>query len=480
MPKSDTSGKDAKKQVNLRREIRREWVADHKGALIGGVVCVVAAIAAVALLITRPWVSGAHVLDQTAAIVDGDAITEQQVADYIDRYRRYIGKTADADWATFMDENSLTAESIRTEAVTRLEQQNIIRKAAEAQGISATDEEIDEKVAAERERADLKDDDEAWNKWLDDMGYDEQSYRDEIRYGIIEEKYIDTQVAPTEPTDYSLESHASEDIESYTGRRGYQVLFELDSNATASKVTEAEQKAKDFIKELGEEPSKDDFTKAADEAAKKDGTSSRELNWDCLVSYDVATQGALDELEAGKMTAEPVRTAKGYAVIYCTETYLADDKGKIDVASMPEAIKRKLRSDTYEDINKNPRDTFLMMLTYNHATDVTDMPEGLPYDVDMSLSTYHADDEATADGTASDDGTIVTSDDGSTVVTTETTADVATDASADASTEDSEAATPAVSPSDPTKLQTFGDSAEEEEDKADSSKESTDSSQDKE
>ena len=464
MPKSDMSGKDTKKPVNLQREIRREWVAEHKGAIIGGVICVVAAVAAVALLITRPWVSGAHVLDQSAAIVDGETITEQQVADYVDKYRRYIGKTADADWATFMDENSLTADSIRTEAVTRLEQQSIIKKAAESQGITASDEEIDEKIASERERADLKDDDEGWNKWLDQMGYNAESYRDEIRYGIVEEKYIATQVPPTDPTDYALESQANKDIESYTGRKGYQVLFKLDNNATASKVTEAEDKAKELIKGLGDNPSKDDFIKTADEAAKSDGTSSRELQWDCLVSYDAATQGALGKLEAGKMTAEPVRTDKGYAVIYCTDTYLADDEGKIDVASMPEAIKKQLRLDAYEDINKNPRDTYLMMLTYNHSTDVTEMPKGLPYDVDMSLSTYNKD-ESTTDATAAAAGTAIAAD-GSTVVSGDDGTVITTDASAGttaatATASSGTSAETAAAPSDPTKLQTFGDTSKE-------------------
>lgn len=445
------SGETGKTQADLKKAIRRDWVEEHKGALIGVGACVVAASAAIALVVARPWVSGAHVLDQAAAIVDGDRITEQEVADYIDKYRRYIGKTSDADWATFMDENSTDASTMRTNALTRLEQQRIIMKAAAEAGISATAEEIDEKVASERERAGLADDDEGWNAWLDSMGYAPDEYRKEMEYGIIERKYIDTQVAPTEPTDWYMQSEAEADAASWTGRKGYRVLFELDGNATASQVLEAEGKANDFIASLGDDVTREGFVKAAGELRGK-GVKAQEMQWDCLADYDVAYQEALDGLSAGEMTTEPVRTAKGYIVVYCLETYLAGDDGSIDMSTMPEAIAKALREKAYEDVNKDPRDSYLYTIVYTHSIDEKDMPDGLPYDVDMSQSTYYEAD----DGTASDGTTTITSDSG------DTEAVVTLDGDGEASGAigdegDGSDAEPAVSPSDPTTMQTYAD-----------------------
>jgi hypothetical protein len=89
----------------------------------------------------------------------------------------------------------------------------------------------------------------------------------------------------------------------------------------------------------------------------------------------------------------------------------------------------------------------------------------------MSLSTYHADEgtdgtEATVgdDGAitldTSSDGTVV-SDDGSTIVTTEE-AEGNEDADKDADKEEGKEEAPAVEPSDPTLVQTFGDSSDAE------------------
>lgn len=490
MPKEDTTS--TKKNMDLKRAIRRDWVADHKGALIGTGVCVVAAAAAIALAITRPWVSDAHILEQTAAIVDGDRITEQDVADYVDRYRRYIGKTTDEDWATFMDENSMTAESVRTQAINRLEQQHIINKAAKEANIMASDEEIDEKITAQREKASLTDDDQEWNSWLDSMGYTPESYRKDIEYGIIEDKYVATQVTPVEPSESSMESHATSNIDDYTGRKAQRILFKLDSNATASQVNDAKAKAQAVIDELGEKPSKEDFLKKAEELAKDKKVTTNDMGWDCVSSYEVMTQKELDTLEAGQMSDEPVRDGDGFNVLYCTETYLPDKDGKIDIASMPDPIAKILREDTYEESNKNPKNTYLMFLTYNHSVDVKDMPEGLPYDVDMSLSTYNAEDESKSESetteydlsddgnlTLGDDATTTVSDDGSTVVTTSTSGDASSDATADADAatdakdekkddkkkddEKADEKKPAVEPSNPTSVQTFGDASEDEE-----------------
>lgn len=486
MLKEDSASK--KSNMSLQKAIRKDWVSSHKGTIIGVGACVIAAAAAITLAVTRPWVSEAHVLDQTAAVVDGDKISEQEIADYVDKYRRYIGKTTDADWATFLDENSMTAETVRSQALNRLEQQKIISKAAKEAGITATAEEIDEKVADQRERAGLTDDDQKWNSWLDEMGYTSDSYRSEMEYGIIEDKYVATQITPTDPSDYSMQTRAKSNISDYTGRKAYRILFKLGTNATASEVNEVKDRAQAVIDELGKDATWEDFSKKADELSKDKDVSSGDLGWDCVSNYETLIQKELDTLEAGKMSDEPIRGRDGFSVIFCTESYLADDEGNLDIAAMPEAIAKVLRQDTYEESNKNPKNTFLSLLTYNHSIDAKDMPEGLPYDVDMSLSTYHEnDDDGTtatdgSTGVIGEDGTMTLGDDGSTVVSADATdgtvvsaGDAGDATEADGQGEQGESGEsgsegengkdekPAVEPSDPTSVQTFGDSSEDEE-----------------
>ena len=79
-----------------------------------------------------------------AAKVYGRQITEQQVADYISQYRTYAGLTNDSDWATFIDQNGTSAESIREDAIKFFITRYTIDNLAEEKGITVSDEEVSE------------------------------------------------------------------------------------------------------------------------------------------------------------------------------------------------------------------------------------------------------------------------------------------------------------------------------------------------
>lgn len=67
---------------------------------------------------------------KVAATIDGHDITEADVNDFIEKYRKAYGHTTDASWATFLDSQGKTASDYRDLAIEQLEERYLVQRLA--------------------------------------------------------------------------------------------------------------------------------------------------------------------------------------------------------------------------------------------------------------------------------------------------------------------------------------------------------------
>ena len=146
---------------------------------------------------------------------------------------------------------------------------------------------------------------------------------------------------------------------------------------------------------------------STDSAAKeKDG----DVGWDKLSSFDTAYQEALDGLEKDQVSGL-VTSSFGIHIIKCTDVYTAPEE-LTSTDQIPAEFVEQLKSMVSQNNQSQAYQAWLDGLKEAAEIVVNDMPEGLPYDVDMTK--YQ-----TSDGsvTNEDGSTTVTNDDGTTTTT---------------------------------------------------------------
>jgi len=115
--------------------------------------------------------------------VDGEAITESQVLTRIAQDRATVpGSSDDAVWEQWLTAHDYTVESYRVVTIDRLIDELLINRLARENGIVITNEALDEAIAPIR---DGYASDEEWTATLEQLGYTEESYREETRLGLL-------------------------------------------------------------------------------------------------------------------------------------------------------------------------------------------------------------------------------------------------------------------------------------------------------
>lgn len=337
-----------------------------------------------------------------AATVDGHDITEADVNDYIDGYRKAYGLVTDAQWATFLDEQSSTANAYREAAIRQLAERYVVNQIADDEGISVTDDEIDSAVSDAKAQAGYADDDAGWDTFLSSIGKDADSYRNDVRLTLLVRKYAETHASVQTPSEAQMRSYASTDTAKYTGKRVVSVSFKRSADATAAK------------KELsGIDITMDTVSTVA---SGHDGTVSS-LGWTGLSDMTSACTTAIADLSAGQ-TSDVTHDDGKYVIYYVAQEFKAGSDGSIDVGSMPKELYDTLRSDVSTSINADAMQSCLDELLDEHELSISDMPSGLPYDIDIKAnSTYSATntnmENANATDASTDDGSATTADNGS-------------------------------------------------------------------
>ena len=135
---------------------------------------------------TEPELPAIDVTDTSAGVaatVNGVEIGEKAVDTYIDNFRQTNKLTDDESWGAYMGQNEYTPESLRQLVVESFVEQEVVRQAAEENGVEVTDEDVESALEQAKESAGNQ---SSWRIILKQSGLTEGQYRDNLRQQLLQ------------------------------------------------------------------------------------------------------------------------------------------------------------------------------------------------------------------------------------------------------------------------------------------------------
>lgn len=358
-----------------------------------------------------------------AATVNGVEISEDTITKQVESIRTQMSLDDEDSWGQWLVQNSYTPESVREQIIDGYVEQELIRQGAAERGITVDSSTIDEYVNSMKSQYD---DDEAWASALEGAGMTEDEYRKSLELSLLYQDLYAQFVPTDDPSEEDLLDSCKTYASMYDGaKRSSHILFDASDEATAQEVLD-----KINAGEL-------DFAAAAEEYSNDTGSAADggDVGWDKLTSFVDEYQTALDGLEKDQVSGL-VTSSFGIHIIKCTDVFTAPEE-VTSSDQIPEAFLEQIKKTLSSSQQRTDYQAWLS--EYKDSADivVNEMPEGLPYDLD--LTKYQTEEDATTDGT--EDSTDAADTDASSDAPTGSSDDAAaTDTSADAADGSSDAA----------------------------------------
>lgn len=318
-----------------------------------------------------------------AATVNGVEIPEDKVTQAIQDIRAQMSLTDEDGWGQWLVDNDYTPETVREEIVNSFVDQELVKQGGEAEGITADPTEVDQYVEAMRGHYDS---DDAWAEALEAVGMTEDEYRDNIELSLVSQQLQDKVAeGAAEPTDEEVLESAQTYVTSYDGaKKSSHILFEASDEAQAQEVLD-----KINAGEL-------DFATAA-ESYSKDTASAADggnVGWDRLSNLVTEYTTALADLNKGDVSGL-VTSTYGIHIIQCTDVFEAPEE-LTSLDQLPTEFQDSIRAMLKSSNQSNAYYTWLEEQREAADIQINDMPEGLPYYVDMA---NYSKTETSTDGT---------------------------------------------------------------------------------
>ncbi len=362
-----------------------------------------------------------------AATVNGTEIKEDDITQAIENERdQYIyyyslmgmdfSDTDDENqlWAEYLDARDMTPEELREECIDEYIDNEILSQYAGERGVEVSDEEVDEYVTSMRDNYASEED---WKDALDELGITEDDYKESIDHQLLykavletfsdeDEEEGDDETTDDEATDESDDEATDEEMLAYAqanakadydgAKRSSHVLFDSDDKDQAKEVLDQIKSGDLTVAEAAEQYSTDTGS----------ATDGGDVGWDVLTTFVTEYQDALDELDKGQVS-DLVESEYGYHIIECTDVFNVPDD-ITSISDWPSAIVDDIRDKvTGEDDSESDEaqteayDAWIEECRDEADIEINDMPEDVPYNVDVSE--YISDDEGEeGDGTEAD------------------------------------------------------------------------------
>lgn len=306
-----------------------------------------------------------------AATVNGTEIQEDTITEAIEGIRSQMGLTDEQSWGEWLAENDYTPETVREEIIDSYIDQELVKQGSASLDITADPSEVDQYVESMRSNYDS---DEAWANALQSVGMTEDEYRENIELSLVSQQ-LKTKVAENaeEPKDEDVLAMAQSYLPSYSGaKKSSHILFDASDEATAKEVL-----AKIKSGEL-------DFAQAATEYSKDTGSSADggNVGWDKLNNFVTEYTDALADLDKDEVS-DLVTSSYGIHIIKCTDVYTAPETLE-SLSDLPQEFQDSIRA--MYAANNESQAYYTWLEEQREAADIqiNDMPEGLPYYVDMN------------------------------------------------------------------------------------------------
>ena len=263
-----------------------------------------------------------------AARVNGQAITMKRLNAEMARIELSNPGLFDAETGG-IDKNMVRSQTLDE----LINQELILQKAAE-EGITATDEEIDQEI--EGIKAQYGD---AYEETLVEYGFTEQDLRDQIKYSLLLQGLIENLVPRDAITDAMVKEYYDDNVDMFkeeAGKRVSHILFDIEDKATAEEVLAQIKDGSGDFAQLAEEYSQDPGS----------AQSGGDLGWASSDAYVPEFKEGVDALQKDEIS-ELVQTEYGWHIIKITDTR---EEGIMTLADVEEDIRAMLLNQKQNEV----------------------------------------------------------------------------------------------------------------------------------
>lgn len=317
-----------------------------------------------------PVLNTADTSGGVAATVNGTEIGENAITAYIASFRSAQSLEDDDAWGEWLIDNGYTIDSVRGDTIDYYVSQELVRQAADENGVTVNEEDVDEQMQAARATVDS---DEEWDSTLAEMGLNEEVYRSRVELNLLQNALMEKVAEDAAASDDEVLSYVQMYGSSLDGsKRSSHILFSSDDEATASEVLDRINSGELDFAEAAEEYSID--TSSAENGG--------DIGWDKMSSLVSEYQTALDGLEVGQVSGL-VTSTYGIHIIKCTDQLdMPDEVTSLDQVSsgfvdyMREMVDTSAKQQAFSEY----------MTDYEDSADIVEnsMPDGLPYVIDLT------------------------------------------------------------------------------------------------
>jgi foldase protein PrsA len=277
----------------------------------------------------------------------------------------------DAAWANYLAQRGYTPETLRKTTVYELASPIIVKDKADELGLSVDEKAVDAQMSAMRGSL-LAQDDETWASELERFGTNEEQMRERYENRNLKEQVIGEVAKDVVPTEDDTRMYVEDNLVGYTAKKlacvygsDYQAVQKLFDTAKAAKTaSEGFAKAK----------------RSVDEKV----THYEDLGWDLTCELTSGMVKEVSELKKGQMPDSLFSEDGTHYLFYVVDEHefeKEDAKSGISDSSLSESVLELATAD----LKKTAGDAWLQQQIESSLV-VNAMPQGLSYDVDMSLA----------------------------------------------------------------------------------------------
>ncbi|MDR1152415.1 MAG: peptidyl-prolyl cis-trans isomerase, partial [Bifidobacteriaceae bacterium] len=185
------------------------------------------------------------------------------------------------------------------------------------------------------------------------------------------------------PTQDEIDAHIESTASTYAGQRVSMIYLPYGEEGGDDAGT-ASGKANDAMSRLA---AGEDFASVADEYNPSGMVNAGgDIGWGNATSLPEACITALATMGVGDVS-DVLDDGSALFVLLVTDEYVLPEDGTVTLDSVPESLKTALGEDLASTNRSNAESAYHNELVNSALITVNPMPAGLPYDVDMSLST---------------------------------------------------------------------------------------------
>lgn len=326
-----------------------------------------------------------------AATVNGVEIEEDEITTYLQNNRAAQNLLEKDAWGQYLVDNDQTPESVREEIIELYVKQELTRQAAAANDIIVQPSEVDEYVGKMR---DYYSTEEEWQEALAAVGTTEEKYREAVELALYDKSIRSDLIKIEKPSDEELLESAKMYSASFDGaKKSSRILFESNDETTAkevlAKINSGELKFEDAAKEYSTDP----------DTSKENG----DMGWDALNSVSEEYSEALETLEVDQVSGL-ITSESGIDIIKVTDEFIAPEEIK-SISELPEEFANLIIDSLEKTKQSEAYDKWYEDYKKTAEIDIKDMPENVPYNIDLSkyTKTETSQDLPVSDATGSGD-----------------------------------------------------------------------------